>query len=124
MSFMNNEDDYLALIDSGAQLNLISENLARKMTHHELKVNVHTLQGIDDSRVGIKKWIAAPITLTNGTRVEVPFAVVRAIRAAIILGLPFLKAIQAQVNHAKPGEDLSRYGKADRLQQTCGRSRL
>ena len=99
MPFMNGDQDYLALIDSGAQLNLMSEGIANQTQHQPLDVKVHALRGVDDSRVSIQRWIQVPVRLTNGQQLCVPFAVVACIKAAVVLGLPFLKRIRARVHH-------------------------
>lgn len=100
ITLMNNNSELLALIDSGAQLNLISQELLRNLTFNSIEGTVSRLRGVDNSVVKIVDWVLITMHLSNRMAVNVPFAVVNGIKSGVILGLPFLKQLRAKVDPA------------------------
>lgn len=91
--------EFLALVDTGAQLNLISEDLLEKVrVEKALSSTILRLRGVDNSCLEISKWVCVKFILSNGTAASVPFAVVKSPQSMIILGLPFLKDVKARVD--------------------------
>lgn len=100
VSLMDENREFIALIDSGAQLNVMSEGLLASLSSYtDLPSSITRLRGVDDSLVQITCWIATKFMLSNGETMEIPFAIVRNIKAAIILGLPFLKQLDGKIDH-------------------------
>lgn len=99
ISLINHSNEYLALIDSGAQLNVLSRDLVDTLSDvEEIACPISRLRGIDNAAVMISLWITVKFVLSNGTIAVVPMAVVNNIKTVIILGLPFLQQIQAKVD--------------------------
>lgn len=102
ISLMGQNNEFIALIDSGAQLNVMSEGLLASLNSYtDLPSNITRLRGVDDSFVQISSWITTTFTLPNGVTMEIPFAIVRNIKAAIILGLPFLNQLDGKIHHRR-----------------------
>ena len=99
IELFNCNREYLALVDTGAQINLVNELIAEKIeVSSVLTSRIESLRGVDDSRVRISKWINADFVLKNGSKLCIPLAVTSGVKSLIILGLPFLKQIKGRID--------------------------
>ena len=97
---LNGREEFLALIDSGAQLNLLSEELLKFLNSYEIiSSSVTHLKAVNDTSLLISQWIKVSFSLSNGEQVGIPFAVVKDIKSVIILGLPFLTKLRGQIDY-------------------------
>lgn len=101
MEFGNGESEFVALIDGGAQLNVLSEQLLLDgaMSYYEADGPFDQCRWGAGPRCRISRWILLPIVMSNGRRTLARMAVLRGIRGMIILGRPFLKSQKAKVDH-------------------------
>ena len=99
VELFNCNREYLALVDTGAQINLVNEVIAERIEVNSIiSSSIESLKGVDDSRVKIRKWITADFVLKNGYKISLPLAVTEGVKALIILGLPFLKQIRGRID--------------------------
>ena len=101
VEFTNNGHRFVALLDSGAQLNVINTRLLSKLDYSILHPPKHlnTLQGVQGQISPIEKWIEISIQLNNGHNTTLQLAVIKDLSNGIIFGRPFLLQVQAVVDH-------------------------
>ena len=101
VEFMNNNHKFIALLDSGAQLNVINSRLLSFINYSNLSPPIHlqTLQGVQGQISPIEKWIELPVQLNNGHAVTLRMAVIQDLPNGIIFGRPFLLQVKATVDH-------------------------
>ena len=101
VEFTNNRHRFVALLDSGAQLNVINTQLLSKLDYLTLHPPKHleTLQGVQGQISPIERWIEISIQLNNGHNVILQMAVIKDLANGIIFGRPFLLQVQAVVDH-------------------------
>lgn len=101
LEFMNNQQSYLALIDSGAQLNLMSESVLSNCDYKILStVQVSEIAGVNGVKSKIEKWISLSVNLANGFSQIIKVAVIQFHRPMIIFGMPFLNDVKAKIDFA------------------------
>lgn len=102
IEFTNNSRNFIGLLDSGAQLNVINANLLKKMEYevYEATPLFPSLQGIQGHESKIVKWITITVLLANGQREKITMAVINDLSNSIIFGRPFLLQVQAIVDHS------------------------
>jgi transposase InsO family protein len=90
-----------ALLDSGAQLNVIDLALLKTLQYNrpQIEPQCPLLRGVQGHVTNIIKWISLPITLSNGQNESVTLAVVDGLPNGIIFGRPFLLQVRALVDH-------------------------
>lgn len=90
---------YLALIDSGAQLNVLSKHIF-DACNAEILQNGRVMQitGVNGTKSCVSHWVRMPIRLNNHNAVEIDFAVVDIFPPTVILGMPFLKKLEAIID--------------------------
>ena len=99
VTITNNQKDFLALVDSGAQLNLISEDLVESLqVEQSLRCDICNFRGVGNDKMKIDMWILVKLDLANGATVRVPLAVVKQMENMVILGLPFLIQVKARID--------------------------
>ena len=99
VEFGNNDSVYLALIDSGAQLNVISSSLVHRCSYRGLlNVQVPEISGVNGTNSRVIQWICMPISLSNGFVTNVVMAVINVSAATIIFGMPFLNNLRAKID--------------------------
>ena len=95
----NNGHEFVGMLDSGAQLNVISENLLPFLKIKKIPCQISQVQGFSGGASEIQEWVEIPFTLTNGRMAAVTFAVLPNIGTQLILGLPFLKEVKGVLDH-------------------------
>ncbi|EZG42971.1 aspartyl protease [Gregarina niphandrodes] len=99
LSFWNNNQEFIGIIDSGAQINLISKALSAKMNYKLTPSPYTRFQGVNGTTTLVLFWIQAFLVLGNGSQIPTTFAVVENISSTLlILGLPFLVEPAATCN--------------------------
>jgi hypothetical protein len=97
----NRRNDFVALVDGGAQINVISESMIKnsEMTYQKTDGPYMSMKWGDGTKCMIAKWVLLPLLLPNGLKTFVRVAAIRGIRRTFILGRPFLKDIRGSVDH-------------------------
>ena len=95
----NNGREFVGMLDSGAQLNVISENLLSYLEIKKIPCQISQVQGFSGGASKIQGWVEILFTLNNGKTVVVTFAVIPNIETQLILGLPFLKEVKGVMDH-------------------------
>lgn len=100
MEFRNGKKEFVALIDSAAQMNVVSESILDQLSYQKTIGPCPYLRWGDSSACRIVKWILFSVNLQSGEKVVIRAAVVRGISKAVILGRPFLIQAKAVEDHA------------------------
>jgi RNase H-like domain found in reverse transcriptase/Reverse transcriptase (RNA-dependent DNA polymerase)/Integrase zinc binding domain/Integrase core domain len=102
VEFRNNNRHFLALLDSGAQLNVINTLLLRKLQHKPTNSHpmFNSLQGVQGKASLIHQWVDIRLCLSNGHEEIATFAAIDDLPNGIILGLPFLVQTRATVDYS------------------------
>lgn len=100
VEFVNRHKEFVALVDSAAQMNVVSESVLSQLSFSKTIGPCPYLRWGDSSACRIVKWILMPVLLQNGENVVIRAAVVRGISKTIILGRPFLIQTKAVEDHA------------------------
>lgn len=100
IEFVNGRKEFVALIDGGAQINVVSEGLLHELSYQNCWGPFTSMRWGDGNPCGVRGWILLPITLSNSRKTWVRAAVVCGIQKTLIFGRPFLKECGAQVCHA------------------------
>lgn len=79
-----------ALVDSGAQVNILSYDLRQQLEVSSISGPTVEIKSVSQHRIEVKEWVEAQFMMSPAIRVKGVFAVVSNIRATMILGLPFL----------------------------------
>lgn len=95
VEFTNKSSHFLALIDSGSQLNIISHSLLPFITYKPCRSPFKTLKGISGRAKDIHQWIEVPISLATGQTQLIYCAVITDLPCVALFGLPFLKKVKA-----------------------------
>lgn len=96
---INNEKPFLALVDSGSQINVVSASVASDCNHTTVKgVEVLRISGVGGKLSPIIKWIELPLNLRNGSSVKIKAAVIQDKNDLFILGVPFLDGTGARID--------------------------
>lgn len=86
------------MIDSGAQLNVISESVLNEMKFEVIPHDVRFIQAFTGKTAEIICWVNIQVSLSNGKELVISCAVVSGIESAIVLGLPFLNDISGVID--------------------------
>ena len=101
LSLLQRNIQLFALIDSGAQVNLISEHLCSALiVKDKFKPDIRQLRGMGGATTTILYWALIPFTFENGHIDDFPFAIIQGNSTLVIFGLPGLKQLNASINHA------------------------
>jgi transposase InsO family protein len=95
IEFTNKSSSFLALVDSGSQLNLINHSLLPFLDYKPCLSPITNLRGVSNKKTGISKWIQLSVTLPNNSVVSSKFAVVDDLPCVALFGLPLLRSIRA-----------------------------
>lgn len=99
LQFTSGNLGFIALLDSGAQLNVMNGKLLHGLTYDSIEIPVFCVYGMQGSASKIDKWIILKIVLANGQSIDVTFAIMNDVPNLIILGRPFLLQVEAVVDH-------------------------
>lgn len=98
LSFHLSSHRIFALIDTGAAVNLIAEDVLRENKALVKRcVGPSCLRAANGTDLLVREWIALPI-LVEGKRILVKFAVVESLVGLAILGMPFLKNLRSEID--------------------------
>lgn len=105
VEFYNNREWFTALIDTGAQLNIVNERFLPYLEYRDEDCPLFRVRGLGGLTQQIKKWIMVPIypgTPPKGDEwVKVwttPMAVLEHTPCPILLGLPFLCGVNGRID--------------------------
>lgn len=87
----NGKSDFLAMIDSGAQVNVVGKRLVDRLTYTKLDRHTLELSGCG-GRSTASEWVRVPLEFSNGLKVEEEMIVSYEFGEALVLGAPFLHA--------------------------------
>ena len=87
----------MAMIDSGAEVNVIGRDLVERLRLPERKGVELILKGCAGEST-VSKWVAMSATLNNGQQCDLLLVVSDFMGSAIILGTPFLKSTKAKLD--------------------------
>jgi RNase H-like domain found in reverse transcriptase/Reverse transcriptase (RNA-dependent DNA polymerase)/Integrase zinc binding domain/Integrase core domain len=87
------------MIDSGAQLNVISEAMLTTFDYVNIDTQAESVKAFSGAQCQVVKWVEAAIQLNNYKKIITEFAVISNIETSIILGLPFLQQIKGCIDH-------------------------
>lgn len=94
LPFTNGNASFLALVDGGAQLNVLDRSLLPKFTNYcHVDAPSTRVWSFNHPEAEQSEWIDAEITLPNHQTLTVPFALVSNHPNLIILGMPFNKQV-------------------------------
>jgi transposase InsO family protein len=99
IEFSNKGKYFIGLIDSGAQLNVMSETMLPNLDYTETRQRISSVKAFSGEKCRIVKWIETSIQLGNGKMIAAEFAIISNIETSVILGLPFLKQVGGYVDH-------------------------
>lgn len=91
--------EMFALVDTGAQVNIVAEALLPSIPHEVLDIQLESIAGIG-SKQPLLKWIKTTLMLQNGQYVSLIAGVLKQLTCSIILGVAFLTDIEALINVA------------------------
>lgn len=95
----NNGKAFLALLDSGAQINVISSTVLLDCEYQWIKgVEPLCIRGINGQVSSVGRWVEMPIELQNGLSVRVQAAVIETKYDLFILGIPFLDKVGTRID--------------------------
>lgn len=98
ISVFHDSDQLLAMLDTGAEVNVIGQRLANRLkclcvVSRELK-----LKGCGGEST-TSQWVNIPLSLPNGQTCTVRAAVSAEFGSALILGAPFLHSVAGQIDY-------------------------
>lgn len=97
LEFSHNRSTFVAMIDSGSQLNLIDKTILPLIKSSLVSAPHYSFRGVQGHTSPIHEWVEFNVLLANGMKMKVKAAVVDSIPCSIIFGQPFL--ITNQVMH-------------------------
>lgn len=101
LPIVNGTARYLALMDGGSELNMISEELLPELRNYKPKeLPLTRVFGAFSGAEEPSPWIDMEIILPNGKRITVPFAVVKNRKNMIVLGMEFFHEYKAAQDYA------------------------
>lgn len=99
IEFTNGDLTYLAMVDSGAQINVMSDTIAKFCEKSKVvTIPISELSGFNGVKTEVHEWLDMPILLTNGFSTKIRFAIIRSKSPTIIFGIPFLKGVKAKID--------------------------
>lgn len=99
LSLMNNGMHFEALVDSGAQLNLVNSRLLPFLTYKKVESPIKQIQGVGGNPSVVNGWVQFMVALQNNQKVEITAAVLPNIKQQCIVGCPFLYQVKAVIDH-------------------------
>jgi transposase InsO family protein len=90
IEFLNNDKEFLGMLDSGAQINVISDDLLSSMQYEDFEYLIKSARGVSGKPLPVIGWARVPMIFRNGKMTAAEFAVVSGIKSTILLGLPIL----------------------------------
>lgn len=90
---------YIAVLDSGAQTNLIHPAILKFFMQRETKGSSQFFGGVQGRRSTIDKYVSIPMSFTKGLRESVTFAASHDAPRTILVGKPFHQQVAAVVDH-------------------------
>lgn len=100
----------LGLVDSGSEINLIGEGLLDHISYASAGNISKYIRGVGGARSQVLRWVSLTLELENGVQYIGPFAVLRELGTAMILGLPFLRGVNAVLDFNKNILDMGKDG--------------
>lgn len=88
----------LAMLDSGAEVNVIGDKLLKHLKFEELGSQSVELMGCGGS-YKTSKWVKVPLKLSNGQHYDLIATVADSFGTAIILGSPFLRGLKVKIDY-------------------------
>lgn len=88
--------EFLALIDSGAQANLISSDLLSQLKFVFVKGPQFRIRSVSNHPIEIVNWVSLKLNITPTISCDAVFAVIENVKSIAILGLPFLVGNRAE----------------------------
>jgi len=88
----------MALVDSGAEVNLIGADLLPVLTYSVVEAVSPRVRGVGGALSPIVEWVKTSLTLENGFVYKGVFAALKELGTACILGMPFLRSSEAVVD--------------------------
>lgn len=88
----------LAMVDSGAEVNVIGEELVKKLKCCYLPPRKLSLKGCGGSTT-ISQWVIMDLQLSNGQQCEITAVVAKEFGTALLLGSPFLHETGAIIDY-------------------------
>lgn len=87
---------FIGLVDTGAQLNLVSRQVADRWLYKVIQCPIKSFASVNNSQSTIDEWIKCDLLLLGGVRLPTSFAVTSLSPSyPVILGLPFLLSCRA-----------------------------
>ena len=87
---------FIGLVDTGAQLNLVSRQVADRWLYKVIQCPIRSFAGVNNSQATIDQWIKCDLLLLGGVSLPTYFAVTSLSPSyPIILGLPLLLSCRA-----------------------------
>lgn len=108
LPFINKQSSFAALIDSGAQLNLVNHSLLPFLDFKPVSQFSTPVRGLF-GRTDAAQWIKFPVVLNSDITIQIEAAVITDLPCLVIFGLPFLHQVKAN-HHVPDGYLLTRYG--------------
>lgn len=99
IEFCQCQKAFVAVLDSGAQINLIHPALLKNFLHRTVPGTTSHFEGVQGRRSHISKHVSIPMTFPNGLKTSVVFAVSSDAPRTILLGKPFHQQISAVIDH-------------------------
>lgn len=99
MSCKNPSVDFFAMIDSGAQVNLVSKTVADLCTSFPCPSRQKIqISGVGGMKTKVNGWIYLPVELPSGQKCNIEAAVYNEESPTVIFGMPFLRQVRARVD--------------------------
>ena len=93
---------FLGMVDSGGEVNVVGPDLLKILSSRPVDLEHVRIRGVSGQQTALDGWASLSFILEDGTRYRGVFAVVPEMGSAMILGLPFLRAIGASVSFEIP----------------------
>src|SRR5699024_234074 len=87
----------LGMIDTGAQANIISEDVLPLLKYQEVEIPAVRVSGLGGKTVPLTKSVCVEIEI-NEQKLWPRFIVVTEVKGLIIMGLPFLEQLRAVIS--------------------------
>lgn len=98
IEFIHHNLPYIALLDSGAQINLLHPRILPSLRPKDTIKKFNAFRGVQGKQSPITETIILPITLPNGQCLDITLAVSEDAPATIILGIEFLRQVDGVIN--------------------------
>jgi hypothetical protein len=100
IEFRNKNNEFLGMLDSGAQINVMSDDMLIDIEHDTFQHSIQSARGVSGRPLNILGWARVPMKFQNGKEIVGKFAIVNGIQTTCILGLPFLQQTESVTDHA------------------------